>query len=436
MRSGVLAPPVLSSVPSKDPSASSPRLPPDAAAAADSAVASAPGPSTTAATASTSCAMAASTEVCSDDDDSARGGRIGVGIAMPALVASALDLRSGRGGDDIWPADGRRRRRDCALFNDDGGGESPITTVGDDAPRAAADVESSAAESAAASRTSAFRRIARLRVPGRDNRPSESDRRDPTRCRPMSVVGALASVRTPPHVQADWLCSSLRSRATSRRARASSTVSSTTSLARTLTMICRARSANAIVEADSSAAAADGDTVATMIVLVLPPSESCSSRVSAESRYGMCARRFSVSAWMQLPSADSDLLIAVSSLVRPASSRRDVSHFSLPARSTRLSFARRITLRLAPGLRVSTVTLSCRIAWLRDDASLYSVPRTARFRPPVCSRNSTSSALLTRYSARFCTYTSACLRLALAVSRMMSGRRRFRSCRRSYSFSL
>ncbi len=46
------------------------------------------------------------------------------------------------------------------------------------------------------------------------------------------------------------------------------------------------------------------------------PSESCSSRVSFESRYGMCLPLPSTSELITLPSADSDRLILVASLRR------------------------------------------------------------------------------------------------------------------------
>ncbi len=41
--------------------------------------------------------------------------------------------------------------------------------------------------------------------------------------------------------------------------------------------------------------------IRTMTVLALPPRESCSSRVSLESRYGMCVERPSTSADITLP---------------------------------------------------------------------------------------------------------------------------------------
>lgn len=50
----------------------------------------------------------------------------------------------------------------------------------------------------------------------------------------------------------------------------------------------------------SSRVTLDGDTAAIMTVLQLPPSESCKSRVSLESRYGTCLRP-SAKAFIQFP---------------------------------------------------------------------------------------------------------------------------------------
>eukprot|EP00967_Tisochrysis_lutea_P120658 scaffold198078_cov27-Tisochrysis_lutea.AAC.4 len=81
-------------------------------------------------------------------------------------------------------------------------------------------------------------------------------------------------------------------------------------------------------------------THATMVVFVLPPKESASSRVSFESRYGMCFAALFVSAATTLPSAANDALMYLHS------SRRwplalDTRRRSEPARSTRLSLEER-----------------------------------------------------------------------------------------------
>lgn len=53
-----------------------------------------------------------------------------------------------------------------------------------------------------------------------------------------------------------------------------------------------------------------------MIVLVFPPNESCSNRVSFESLYGMCFDLPSTRAEITFPSAESDRLIFVASFSR------------------------------------------------------------------------------------------------------------------------
>ena len=81
--------------------------------------------------------------------------------------------------------------------------------------------------------------------------------------------------------------------------------------------------------------------MATITVFVFPPSESWSSRVSFESRYGMCCDLPSTNAEITLPKADKERLIFVASLSRsPLACVFDCR--SLPARSTRLSFPIRI----------------------------------------------------------------------------------------------
>ena len=62
----------------------------------------------------------------------------------------------------------------------------------------------------------------------------------------------------------------------------------------------------------SFASSAAGEQLIIIVVRALPPSDSCSIRVSLLSRYGMCALSpvvLRVRALITLPSADSDLLI-------------------------------------------------------------------------------------------------------------------------------
>jgi hypothetical protein len=62
-----------------------------------------------------------------------------------------------------------------------------------------------------------------------------------------------------------------------------------------------ARLAYSSVDSVSSNASEAGDTVAMIAVLARPPSDSCSRRVSFDSRYGTCGW-LSVSAVMTRPS--------------------------------------------------------------------------------------------------------------------------------------
>ena len=75
-----------------------------------------------------------------------------------------------------------------------------------------------------------------------------------------------------------------------------------------LFLIWRARLAYLSVFSVSSRSASEGETLAIISVFELPPSESCSSRVSFESRYGTCDS-FSHSALITLPRARSPRLI-------------------------------------------------------------------------------------------------------------------------------
>lgn len=56
-----------------------------------------------------------------------------------------------------------------------------------------------------------------------------------------------------------------------------------------------------------------GEQQITMVVLALPPKDSCKILVSLESRYGICDLLPSASALITLPSADSDLLMFLAS---------------------------------------------------------------------------------------------------------------------------
>ena len=104
-----------------------------------------------------------------------------------------------------------------------------------------------------------------------------------------------------------------------------------------LFLIAFARIPNRRVEMVSASLKAEGEHVMIREVLALPPSESYSTRVSLESRYGTWEDFLSVSANMTFPKADKDLLMffASSSLFPSAPV---FPTFSLPARSTKYNF--------------------------------------------------------------------------------------------------
>lgn len=107
------------------------------------------------------------------------------------------------------------------------------------------------------------------------------------------------------------------------------------SLTTALFLICLARLANSRVDRVSPMLTAEGDTLAMMTVLLLPPSESRRMKVSLLSRYGMwrpLPSDYSTRELITFPRAERDLLIM------PASFRRSPIAFvfldlSEPARS-------------------------------------------------------------------------------------------------------
>eukprot|EP00966_Prymnesium_polylepis_P105610 2446065-Prymnesium_polylepis.1 len=119
------------------------------------------------------------------------------------------------------------------------------------------------------------------------------------------------------------------------------------------------------------------------MVTELPPSDSCSTRVSFELRYGM--KTFlpffdcSASALMTLPSAESDLLIFAPSLslspVAPVFETR-----SEPARSTRLIVAR--TSFFWPPITSICCILMMKIECEREEVAFMFVAATARWSFP------------------------------------------------------
>ena len=125
-------------------------------------------------------------------------------------------------------------------------------------------------------------------------------------------------------------------------------------------------------------------------VLALPPSESCSTRVSFESRYGTCVDLPSVSALITCPRALRDLLIffASSSCVPVACVFRTISE---PARSTSTSLPVRFAVVSVSVCSTFTVKTECD----REDPSFIPVAATARLAAPLPITCSSSSALVT-----------------------------------------
>ena len=147
---------------------------------------------------------------------------------------------------------------------------------------------------------------------------------------------ATAPASTPPPPPAAM---SARKRDTSNAS--SWALPSTTSFKVAFTLTSFARCANFSVLRVSSSCPVAGETHASNVHRALPPSASFSRYVNFESRYGTCLSfpsATSTRAFITLPSADSDLLIALASfsLAPPASV---LFWRSLPARSTRCSSA-------------------------------------------------------------------------------------------------
>eukprot|EP00962_Isochrysis_galbana_P014801 scaffold4238_cov105-Isochrysis_galbana.AAC.11 len=121
----------------------------------------------------------------------------------------------------------------------------------------------------------------------------------------------------------------------------------------------------------------------TITVSELPPSDSCSTRVSFELRYGTCGRfpplPAEASAMITLPSAERDTLIAIPSFSRPPSAP-DLDARSDPARSTRLILDQRSrrSLPSVPATASCCVTRSEKTACDREERAFISVSPVAR----------------------------------------------------------
>mmetsp|Transcript_56370 Transcript_56370/g.98995 ORF Transcript_56370/g.98995 Transcript_56370/m.98995 type:complete len:209 (+) Transcript_56370:2416-3042(+) len=148
-----------------------------------------------------------------------------------------------------------------------------------------------------------------------------------------------------------------------------------------LTLMAFALLAYFKVDNVSSKLHAAGDRAANIAVILLPPNDSCSTRVNLLLRYGIKAPlplEASTRALITLPSADKDLLILAPSLrtvpVAPVLLTR-----SLPARSTRFTLAKTFLLS-------SSTSFWCRLMiktlWEREESAFICVEATVRLRIP------------------------------------------------------
>mmetsp|Transcript_14603 Transcript_14603/g.26979 ORF Transcript_14603/g.26979 Transcript_14603/m.26979 type:complete len:258 (-) Transcript_14603:819-1592(-) len=163
---------------------------------------------------------------------------------------------------------------------------------------------------------------------------------------------------TPPPLWPMYIFSSVLNLAISLCALASKILSSTTSLVLTWSITLLALSANFKVLVVSSTALLQGLTQQITVVFVFPPKLSCNSLVSLLSLYGTCVLLLSPSAAMTFPNVERLELMFVSSFLWPLVILAFVFIFSLPAKSTKFSFARFKTLKSSPTLSASTLSCS------------------------------------------------------------------------------
>eukprot|EP00760_Papus_ankaliazontas_P036254 PhM_4_TR8273/c2_g1_i1/m.53439 len=181
-----------------------------------------------------------------------------------------------------------------------------------------------------------------------------------------------------------WYCCSCR------RSRSTMAVSSLilrwlgSSFTTQMFTISRAREAYRSVLTVSSKLTGDGDTAATMHVRLFPPSESDSTHVSIDSRYGgiplPLPELWSASASMTRPNVVRDKLIFVASLNCTPSAPDECTR-SEPARSTRLIFDHVVSAPVGPGLHNKML----KMAWLRLLRSFIFVAAMCRSWSPLWS---------------------------------------------------
>ena len=136
-----------------------------------------------------------------------------------------------------------------------------------------------------------------------------------------------------------------------------------------------------------------GETQPMKTVLLFPPSESCSIRVSRESRYGTWLPFFigSPSTLMTFPSASRPQLMLIASFSRsPVALVRFWR--SEPARSTKWNLESRTSSWIEPsaaGKRCSSE--SVKMAWEREETEFISVLPVVRAIAPASSSCSVSA---------------------------------------------
>mmetsp|Transcript_14938 Transcript_14938/g.38299 ORF Transcript_14938/g.38299 Transcript_14938/m.38299 type:complete len:202 (+) Transcript_14938:232-837(+) len=142
--------------------------------------------------------------------------------------------------------------------------------------------------------------------------------------------------------------------------------------------------ANLRVDIDSPRLDSRGDVLANIQHLALPPSDSASTVVSAELRYGTCRSPVD-SDKNTCPRDERDLLIAAAS-TKPFPDTSDFETRSEPARSTSVSSDRACFLVTV----CVTVTRSWSSKCDRDDAVFIAVAAVVRFLSPSSITFSTS----------------------------------------------
>mmetsp|Transcript_114602 Transcript_114602/g.222546 ORF Transcript_114602/g.222546 Transcript_114602/m.222546 type:complete len:238 (-) Transcript_114602:196-909(-) len=148
-----------------------------------------------------------------------------------------------------------------------------------------------------------------------------------------------------------------------------------------------------------------GEIHAIIKVLLLPPKESCSSRVSLESRYGTCERWSfgSPKAEITLPSASSPWLILTPSRKRSPTVPVFFAR-SEPARSAK----RTLAVTTSPELRIVCSSVIVKIAWDRELLSFMLVEAVVLNTAPFSRQRRSSDGRRTSTCFKPVTITPCC----------------------------